>query len=109
MNLMLLLIPKGKENAIKRADLRKKCGLDDAYMRSEISKVRKRKRADHVILNDQDGVGYYRPKFPDDYERVARFIKQEESRALSIWKSLESARAFLKKADNQKQCQFPLD
>ena len=101
--MLLDLIPKGKKNAVKRSKLRILCKMDDGAMRSEISKIRKSNRADHVIINDQDGVGYYRPIFPDDYEKVKRFIQQEESRAKSIRDSLKSARAFLRKVEQQNQ------
>jgi len=106
---LLNLIPIGKKNAIKRAKLRKLCKMDDGAMRSEISKIRKSKRADHTIINDQDGVGYYRPIFPDDYDKVLRFIKQEESRAKSIRDSLKSARAFLKAVEKQNSGQMKFD
>ena len=100
---MLDLIPMGKKNAIKRKALRQLCYMDDGAMRATISKIRKVNKASHTILNDQDGDGYYRPIFPDDYEKVLRFIRQEESRARSIRESLRSARAFIKAVENQNQ------
>ena len=101
---MLDLIPIGKENSIKRKSLAKLCRLDDNTMRAEISKTRKVNRADHAILNDQDGVGYYQPIFPDDYDKVVGFIKQEESRAKSIIESLASAKAFLRAVEKSGGC-----
>ena len=101
--MLLDFVPKGKQNAIRRSDLRKLCKISDRAMRMEILRTRKSRKADHTILNDQDGVGYYQPIFPDDYEKVLNFIRQEESRAKNIFKGLRSARAFLRKAEQKNQ------
>ena len=107
--MLLDFVPKGKGNAIRRSDLRKLCKISDRAMRMEILKTRKSRKADHTILNDQDGVGYYQPIFPDDYDKVLNFIRQEESRARNIFKGLRSARAFVKAVEKQKSGQMKFD
>ena len=56
-------------------------------MRELISKA----RIDYTILNLSDGNGYYRPS-KDDLLDLQRYIKQEEKRAISTFKSLEMAK-----------------
>lgn len=50
-------IPFGRENAIGRAELAMKVGCSDRTMRDLINTARKRE----VIVNIQNGSGYYRP------------------------------------------------
>ena len=50
-------IPFGRENAVTRAQLRIVTGLNDRQIREQISQARR----DTVILNMQDGKGYFRP------------------------------------------------
>ena len=50
-------IPFGRENAIGRAELAMKVGCSDRTMRDLINAARKRE----VIVNIQNGSGYYRP------------------------------------------------
>ncbi len=88
------LIPLGMENAISRYELFAKCEehelcTSDRKMRRLIEKARE----EHVILNNQDGNGYYRAT-ADDYDNIKRHVKQERSRALSILKRMKHERAF---------------
>lgn len=85
---LLNYIPIGKDNAIKRTDLCKVMGLDDRTCRGVIKQLRR----DNVILNLQDGGGYFRPLLPDESELVERFVKQETKRLKSIGWSLKAAR-----------------
>lgn len=50
-------IPFGRENAVTRAQLRSRTGIDDRTIRDMIADARR----DTVILNMQDGKGYFRP------------------------------------------------
>lgn len=50
-------IPFGRKNAITRTRLRIVTGLNDRQIREQISQARR----DTVILNMQDGKGYFRP------------------------------------------------
>lgn len=83
-------IPFGKENAISRKDLALKVGCSDRVMRDLVNNARKRV----VIINIQNGNGYYRPT-KDDKEEVEKYKKQEESRAKEIFRGLQPVRKFL--------------
>ena len=48
-------IPFGRENAVTRTQLRIMTGLNDRQIREQISQARR----DTVILNMQDGKGYF--------------------------------------------------
>ena len=84
-------IPYGKENAISRQSLSEKTGLSDRNMRNLINQARKRA----VIINIQDGNGYFRPT-KEDVDEVKRFKKQEENRAKEVFSSLAPVRKFLR-------------
>lgn len=84
-------IPYGKENAISRDKLSAEIGCTDRTMRDLINKARKRV----VIINLQNGDGYYRPT-EDDMEEVLRYKKQEENRAKEIFGNLQPVRKFIR-------------
>lgn len=84
------LIPTGRENAISRASLLALCDAhdlahDDRRMRELIHHA----RIDYVILNREDG-GYYRPTLAD-MQDLQRYIRQEQSRAIKIFQSIQKA------------------
>lgn len=83
-------IPFGKENAIGRSELAMKVGCSDRVMRDLINTARKRE----VIVNIQNGSGYYRPT-KDDVGEVEQFKRQEENRAKDIFRGLQPVRKFL--------------
>lgn len=87
-------IPFGKKNAIKRSELAKKVGCSDRTMRDLINNARKRE----VIINIQNGCGYYRPT-DEDISEVKRFKQQEESRAKDIFRGLQPVRKFLREVE----------
>lgn len=69
-NDIMKYIPYGKENAISRDDLAIKVGCSDRIMRDLISKARKKT----VIINIQNGSGYYRPTedlYEDAYDDIS--------------------------------------
>ena len=80
---------EGKENAVTRKQLMMLTGMPDRAVRSEIERLRQK----YVILNDQDGCGYY---IETDKASIARYVRQEESRAKSIFRNLKVARKRLK-------------
>lgn len=82
-------IPYGKENAITRSELVFKIGLSDRKVRNLIADARR----ETVIINLQDGGGYY---IPTDRAEIERYLKQETHRAKSIFYRLKSARRALK-------------
>ena len=83
-------IPFGRENAIRRSELAMKVGCSDRVMRDLINTARKRE----VIVNIQNGSGYYRPT-KDDVGEVEQFKRQEENRAKDIFRGLQPVRKFL--------------
>lgn len=95
------LIPKGKENAIKRSDLIDKCietGLikpdserenQDRAMRKMIQKA----RIDYSITNDGDGSGYYRPS-KADYQNLVKSNNREHKKAISTLGGLKTNKAI---------------
>ncbi len=84
-------IPFGRENAVTRAQLRSRTGIDDRTIRDMIADARR----DTVILNMQDGKGYFRP-LPEERHLVEAYAKQETARLKSIGWSLKAARQMLK-------------
>ena len=84
-------IPFGRENAVTRTQLRIMTGLNDRKIRDKISEARR----DTVILNMQDGKGYFRP-LPEERHLVEAYDKQETARLKSIGWSLKATRQMLK-------------
>lgn len=84
-------IPFGRENAVTRAQLRSRTGIDDRAIRDMIAAARR----DTVILNMQDGKGYFRP-LPEEIHLVEAYDKQETARLKSIGWSLKATRQMLK-------------
>lgn len=84
-------IPFGKENAIKRLELRLKIGLSDRKIRKLIAEA----RLENVIINLQNGGGYYRPT-SEEIKEIEQHYKQEYHRAISILCRLKPERRALK-------------
>ena len=91
------LIPQGKANAISRTELRFKAQLRDRVMRELIERER---RTGVIILNLQDGRGYYRPA-PEDLDDIMRQYRQNDRRAKSILVQQKYLRRTLKEAGKQ--------
>lgn len=83
-------IPVGHENAVTRKQLCISTGMNDRRIRKAIAEARR----ETIILNMQDGNGYYIPDMEDDVDKaeLKRFVKQEEHRLKSIGWSLKAAR-----------------
>lgn len=94
------LIPLGRDNAISRRRLAQLCvenGLidDSVYFKDRaMRKLIEKDRMDFVILNRRgnDG-GYYRPTHEDMLD-LQRYIRQEEKRAIAIFRNIKMARAL---------------
>lgn len=71
-------IPVGRENAISREDLARKMGVGDRTMREKISEAR---RAGLLIMNRQDGRGYYRS---NNVSELKDQLTQTHNRALTL-------------------------
>ena len=84
-------IPEGYEKAISRKDLCCITGLSDRVVRSLIEEARR----ENIIISNNDGSGYWLyPEHPTDTEKqlLQRYVKQQESRAKSIFYALRPAR-----------------
>ena len=68
-------LPYGHDNAVTYDELKRYTGLDKRTIRAEISRLRK----EIIILNMQDGKGFFRPT-EDEGELLQRFYKQESHR-----------------------------
>jgi hypothetical protein len=87
------LIPVGHKNGVTRSFLCAVTGMNDRTVRQMIHEARRI----IIILNLQDGSGYYVPDMEDETDRMElkRYVKQEESRLKSIGWSLAAARKTL--------------
>lgn len=88
-------IPQGHKNAISRRSLCTLTGLNDRVVRGLIEEARR----ETIIISNNDGSGYW--LFPDDpteqeKEMLRRYVKQQESRAKSIFYALRPARQMMK-------------
>ena len=88
-------IPYGRNNAVKRADLVSMIGASDRLVRRMIEDAR---QSGIVIINMQDGRGYYRPEKREDLEY---YIRQEEGRVKSIHRNLKAAKKALRAIEGQ--------
>ena len=86
------MIPSGRENAITRAELACRMGLNDRQMRKVVEDAR---AEGVIILNRQDGGGYYQT---DDLDDMMRQYRQDTARALAILKRRKPLRDKLKAA-----------
>lgn len=88
---ILEYIPLGHENAVTYDELSNRTGMCRRDIREAISRARR----DDVILNMQDGKGFFKPTV-DEADLVDRWLFQEESRLKEHAKSLKSARRYVK-------------
>ena len=82
----------GKKNAVTLLQLQWRTGDNERAIRKDIQQLRE---DGHLIINDQDGKGYY---IATELEEVARQYKQDRSRFLSIAKRIKAARRILRDA-----------
>lgn len=96
-------IPEGSEHAISRKNLCRITGLSDRLVRNLIEEARR----ETIIISNNDGSGYWLfPEHPTDKEKdlLNRYVKQQESRAKSIFYALRPARLRTKGgAENGKE------
>lgn len=76
--MLLSLIPKGRQNAIKRTELVRLYGKPDRVVRQEIEDLR---HQGFLIANHQDGKGYF---ICDTPQEAYAYFKAQESRAKAI-------------------------
>ena len=75
---VLDFIGVGRDNAVPREYLMEATGLSDREVRKEIEKARKN---GYIIINRQDGKGYY---ISDNTDDLLQQYKQNKRRAMSI-------------------------
>lgn len=90
-------IPMGKENAIGRQELAHILRLPDRTVRRMIQEARDR---GELILNAQDGAGYYTS---DDEGELKRQYKTNRNRALSILRQQRHIRRRLREIAQRDQ------
>lgn len=94
---IMTFIPKGKENAIPRQELAYILRLPDRTVRKMIQDARDR---GELILNDQDGAGYYTS---DDEGELKRQYRTNRNRALSILRQQRHIRRRLRELEQRDQ------
>lgn len=87
-NAVFNLLLYGKQNAKTRKELVKRTGVCDREVRESIERLRRK----YIILNDQDGTGYY---LSENIREIIRYYMQEFKRAISILARLKPMRLFL--------------
>ena len=92
IELILRTIPFGRENAIKREDLARALQVNDRQARHYIGIARLN---GVIIINDQDGGGYFQT---DKLEDIVLEYKREKRRVLSIVERMRPLRRVLKDA-----------
>ena len=89
---ILDLIPFGHDHAISRGELCRLTGKDDRQMRNLIMEQRNQ---GSVILNMQDGAGYFRPRIPDELDLIADALDAAKGRLYSAQVAVESMEQLL--------------
>lgn len=86
-------IPRGRENAIRRADLVARLNLPDRKVREMIETARK---DGALILNDQTGAGYY---ISEDIGELKRQLRSNHNRAMSVLRQNTHLRRKIKELE----------
>ena len=76
-----------------RVEMSSRLGVCDRVMRKAVEQARKE---GHIILNDQDGTGYYQCA---DLQALLQYYQQERGRAMSILIGLKNIHRILKEAE----------
>lgn len=92
INDLMATLKPGHSNAIPRKELALRMDMGDRAVRALIEKARDE---GCLIMNMQDGMGYYLPASIEDIERQ---YWQDTNRALSIFKRRKTIRKILKEA-----------
>lgn len=95
-------IPTGHDNAVTRETLQSLTHLSDRKIRDLIAEANKSAPDDVLIINLQDGMGYFRPAPDEDY-LVRVWKMQEKARGLSVDESVEAAQRYLSRGKRKKR------
>lgn len=82
-------IPYGHDRAIPYKKLQKLYGATKRQTREALSRARKK----HIILNLQDGKGFFRP-LEDEEQLMLQFLRQEEHRNKEHRETLQPLREY---------------
>ena len=94
-------IPIGAENAITRAELARKWGVNDRTARERIAALRAEDNGDGYVIvsHSRGGVhGYYRT---NDTETIRRYANEVNRRAVNTFLPLRKARRVLIQNENR--------
>lgn len=97
-------IPTGHKNAVSRRWLQTVTRLNDRKIRDMISAVNTGGEDNELIINLQDGKGYFRPA-PGEDRLVGAWKAMESSRRKSENANVEAAQRYLNR--NKKPCKKP--
>ena len=102
-------IPIGHENAISRETLATVTQLSDRKLRDLISEINQNNDDSQIIINLQDGKGYFRPAEDED-NLVLAWDKIGDSRYKNYRRNASSGERYLRwKNHKQKQRENKLD
>lgn len=86
------IIPRGHENAISRIRLEELTGYSDRINRDMIMKAR---NSGVIILNLEDGKGYFRPKLPEELSLCVKCLQKEQGRLYAAQVACENLEAAI--------------
>lgn len=92
-----IFIGVGRENAVTRGELMALLNLPDRTIRRLIQEARDR---GEIIINAQDGAGYY---MSDDVGEMKRQLALNKSRALSVLRQQKYLLRKIAEAENKEQ------
>lgn len=95
-------IPTGHDNAVTRETLQSLTHLSDRKIRVLIAEANKSAPDDVLIINLQDGMGYFRPAPDEDY-LVRVWKMQEKARGISVDESVDAADRYLGRGKQKKK------
>ena len=87
---VLFYIPEGKKNAISRGALAASAGYSDRHVREIIAQLQQK---GYMICNMSGGEGYF---VAADLDEIEAYYRQEQARAVSIFKRIKPMRQVLK-------------
>lgn len=102
-------IPTGRENAISRQDLNNlmaRKGYCERKVRDMISEINQNDNPNELIINLQDGKGYFRPAANED-GLVRIWLMQNKSRTGNCGKNVDAANRYLSR--DKRKAPKPID
>lgn len=101
-------IPTGHKHAVTRQTLCSMTHSNDRDIRNAIAEVNANENSEELIINMNDGKGYFRPaKNEDNLVRI--WMKIEASRQKSVQASVDAARNYLNRDKRKKPSESDLE